>query len=54
MFTLSDKFKAFGAAVTGLAMVVLAQFVEDPTLLAAIGAVLTTAVVYAAPENRPT
>lgn len=50
MFTLSDKYKAFGAALTGLAMVVLAQYVKDPTLLAAVGAVLTTAVVWRVPN----
>ena len=54
MLNLSDRYKAFGAAVAGLAMVVLAQFVKDPTLLAAIGAALSTAVVYGAPANRPT
>jgi drug/metabolite transporter (DMT)-like permease len=53
MLTLSDKYKAFGAAVIGLAMVVLAQFVKDPTVLAAIGGVLSTAVVYTV-ANRPT
>ena len=51
MFTLPDKYKAFGAAIAGLAMVLLAQYVKDPTLLAAIGAVLSTAVVYAVPNS---
>lgn len=53
MFTISDKYKAFGAAVVGLAMVALAQVVKDPTLLAAVGAVLSTAVVYGV-SNDPT
>jgi hypothetical protein len=53
VFTLSDKYKAFGAAVVGLAMVVAAQYIKDPTLLAALGAVLSTAVVYGV-SNRPT
>jgi hypothetical protein len=54
MFTLSDKYKAFGAALVGLVMVVLAHWVTDPTLLAAVGGVLSTVVVFAAPANRPT
>lgn len=53
MLTLSTKQKAFAAAVTGLLLVIASRFITDPTLLAAIGAVLTTAVVYRTP-NRPT
>ena len=51
MFTVSDKYKAFGAALVGLAGVVIAQFVKDPTLLAAITGVLATVVVYAVPNS---
>ena len=53
MFQLSTTYKAFAAALTGLALVVLTKFVADPTLLAAVGAVLTTFIVWRVP-NDPT
>jgi hypothetical protein len=52
MIFLSSKFKAFGAAVVGLAAVVAAQYISDPTLLTAIEGVLSTLVVYTV-ANRP-
>jgi hypothetical protein len=52
MFTISDKYKSFVAAGTGLAEVLIALYVKDPALLAAVVAVLGTLFVYAVP-NRP-